>query len=221
MHTKVAVVIPARNEEKFIGKTLSNLLDQELAPYRIIVVDDGSTDHTLEVTSKFHNIEIVNRKDTGVKKMITKHIAETINLGLKQLKNDKSCEFVLKLDADHLLPKNYLSTIIKRMKADKKLVVSSGIIKGERYYDSPLDSGRVLRYDFLHKLGFMYPVNNRHGAYILLKANMMGYDVRIYPDLITETLRNTGSLYQHDPEWFFNLGQGFKAQGYIFSSIFT
>jgi len=45
-NAKIAVIIIARNEENFIGKTIENLKNQELSPYRIIVVNDGSTDKT-------------------------------------------------------------------------------------------------------------------------------------------------------------------------------
>ena len=41
----IAVVLNARNEEKVIAKTLQSILDQKLSPYRIIVINDGSTEH--------------------------------------------------------------------------------------------------------------------------------------------------------------------------------
>ena len=60
---KIAVVIPARNEEQNISKTLHTLLNQNLLPYRIIVVNDGSTDKTAEIVSQFQTVELINRED--------------------------------------------------------------------------------------------------------------------------------------------------------------
>ena len=56
--TKIAVIIPVRNEEKFIGKTLTGLFNQDLQPYRIIVINDSSTDKTLEILEKF-KVEVI------------------------------------------------------------------------------------------------------------------------------------------------------------------
>ncbi len=43
---KVSVILPARNEENFIGKCLDSLLDQDYENYEIIAVDDSSEDST-------------------------------------------------------------------------------------------------------------------------------------------------------------------------------
>lgn len=43
---KVSIILPARNEEEFIGKCLDSLLDQDYGNYEIIVIDDSSTDST-------------------------------------------------------------------------------------------------------------------------------------------------------------------------------
>lgn len=46
---KVSVIIPARNEEKNIGKLLDSLMDQDWPDYEILVIDDNSTDRTWEI----------------------------------------------------------------------------------------------------------------------------------------------------------------------------
>ena len=60
---KIVVVIPARNEEQNIVNTLQYLLNQDLLPYRIVVVNDGSTDKTkkIENEKKCKLIEIFNQ----------------------------------------------------------------------------------------------------------------------------------------------------------------
>jgi len=49
----VAVIVPAYNEEKAIGKTVESLLRLSYANKEIIIVDDGSTDRTLEVARSY------------------------------------------------------------------------------------------------------------------------------------------------------------------------
>lgn len=50
---KVGVIVPARNEEAYLGKTLEHLLNQTLKPEKIIAVDDGSIDKTAELAEKY------------------------------------------------------------------------------------------------------------------------------------------------------------------------
>ena len=210
MSTKVAIVIIAKNEEEFIGKTIESLLSQELKPHRIILVNDGSTDKTEEIASSY-NVEIVNRKNQNQFFQAKKELANTINDGLAKLENDNECEFVIKLDADIFLPANYISEITKRMKSDPKIAVSSGIIEYE-YSVVPRGAGRVVRLDFWKKIGLKYPVNYGFEEYLLSKARMMGYTTNVFSDLVMKTGRKTGSKF--NPKLYYFYGLGFKALGY-------
>lgn len=50
---KVSVIIPCYNRATLIGETIENLLVQTLPPHQIVVVDDGSTDSSVEVIRSF------------------------------------------------------------------------------------------------------------------------------------------------------------------------
>jgi glycosyltransferase involved in cell wall biosynthesis len=63
---KVSVVIPNYNRETLIGQTISNLLAQSLAPFEIIVVDDGSTDKSVEVIQSFgEKVKLIRQSNQG------------------------------------------------------------------------------------------------------------------------------------------------------------
>ena len=49
----VSIVIPVFNVEKYIGKCLDSLISQTLHNIEIICVNDGSTDHSLEIIKKY------------------------------------------------------------------------------------------------------------------------------------------------------------------------
>ena len=50
----VSILIRTKNEERFIGQTLSAIFDQEIeVPFEVIVIDSGSTDGTLEIVREF------------------------------------------------------------------------------------------------------------------------------------------------------------------------
>jgi len=50
---KVSIILPARNEEEFIGKCLDSLINQDYKNYEIIVIDDSSEDKTGEIISEY------------------------------------------------------------------------------------------------------------------------------------------------------------------------
>jgi glycosyltransferase involved in cell wall biosynthesis len=215
---KVAVIMPVHNEENYIRKSLTSLIEQDLKPFRIIVINDGSTDDTLSILQEFKEVEIVNLpKRTSKDQNLTLEICKVINSGLELLKNEKDCEFIMKLDADHILPKNYLSKIIRKMQDDPNIMASSGVIEGE-YFVVPVHSGRVYRYDYLEKFNLEYPVKFSSEDYLLLKAQSLGYKVEIFPDIVTKVLRKTRSNY-YDPTGFYNYGRGMKALGYAFPYV--
>lgn len=52
-HPKVSVILPARNEEKYISKCLDSLLAQDYPNFEVIAINDGSTDRTGEIIEKY------------------------------------------------------------------------------------------------------------------------------------------------------------------------
>ncbi len=190
--TKVAVVIIARNEENSIKKTIDCLKMQDLVPYRIIAVNDGSTDKTGEILLTLENIEVINRQRREESHLAKKELANTVNCGLEKLQNDLDCEFIMISGADLIFPKNYLSLIVERMRTETKIAISSGMIEGE-FSIEPRGAGRVIRYDFWKKIGLKYPVNYGFEAFLLLKAKSLGYEITSFQDLVIVTERKTGS----------------------------
>jgi len=55
MHPTISVIIPTYNRANFICETIDSVLNQTYQDYEIIVVDDGSTDDTKQVLSKYGN----------------------------------------------------------------------------------------------------------------------------------------------------------------------
>jgi chlorobactene glucosyltransferase len=67
-HPKVSVILPARNEEKYIAKCLDSLLAQDYPNFEIIAINDGSTDRTGEIIGLYaKNDRRVVRVDTPAK----------------------------------------------------------------------------------------------------------------------------------------------------------
>ena len=207
----VAVVLNARNEEENISATLQHLTDQHLVPYRILVIDDGSTDNTAKIALNY-DVELI-RRNPHDNYVARKELAETVNSGLEKLDNDEKCDYILLMSGEILLSKNYISTIVSRMENDPKLVVAAGVVKNE-FAAVPRGPGRIVRYDFWKKLGLRYPVNYGFEGYLLWKAMSLGYKIKSFDDVVSDTVRKTGSSYE--PERYYYYGLGLKALGYSF-----
>lgn len=207
----VAVIIIARNEEEHISATLECIIKQKLKPYRIIVVNDGSTDNTAKIISKFNSVQLINRPVRQESFLAKKELAETFNIGLKEIKNDYNCQYVLLTGSDILYSVDYLEDIISRMEKDPNLVIASGIIENE-FSIEPRGGGRVIKCDFWKKIGFCYPQNYGFEGYLLLKANSLGYKTTSFQDIVSITQRKTGINF--NPKKYYFYGLGYKALGY-------
>ena len=213
MNQRVVAVIPARNEENFIGRTLAALFGQHTRPNRVIVVNDGSTDRTAEVASAA-GAEVVDMPDRGYNVHGMPVLAGVINRGLARLQErgyGSEDDYVLILGADHILPPEYITTVLDAMAEDRRLVLCSGMIEGERSI-VPRGSGRVVRADFWQSIGFRYPENYGFETYLVLKAQQQGHSVKVLKDLTTQTLRKTGGNYKKSV--YVSYGKSLKALGY-------
>jgi glycosyltransferase involved in cell wall biosynthesis len=228
MQARMAVVILARNEEKFLGNTLSALMSQDLIPAKIIVVNDGSTDKTVGVALEFDRVEVVDMEEKrSYSALAHPELAKVINRGLDYLiesgnksninSNDvedhrMNYEYVLILAADHVLPRDYVSTIVTEMEKDRSIAVCSGIIKDEKsHIHVPRGSGRIVRSQFWEKIGFRYPVKFGYETYLIIKALQLGYRNIVLEQLVTTTQRRTGGNY--GKKTYLGQGKALKALG--------
>ncbi len=96
---RVSVVIPAFNEEKNIKKCLEAILNQEEKADEIIVVDNNSTDKTIDIVKKYKNIKIIKEKKQG--------ITQSRNTGFNKATGD----ILIKCDADTLLKGDFIKKV--------------------------------------------------------------------------------------------------------------
>lgn len=90
-HPKVTVFIPVHNRERFIGDAIHSIVNQQFQDFELLLIDDGSTDHSLGVMRSFRDPRITiacNGKNLG--------IPRTRNRGLELAKG----EYIALLDSD-------------------------------------------------------------------------------------------------------------------------
>lgn len=124
---KIYIVIPAHNEEDNIGETLESLVNQQLKPTQLVVVNDNSTDRTAEKVNDFirqHSwIQLVNKKSTG-QHLPGAKIVEAFYEGYHVL--DEDYDIICKFDADMVFESNYLLKLSQHFKENNRLGMAAG-----------------------------------------------------------------------------------------------
>ena len=113
----ISVVVPALNEQKYIGKCLSSLRVQTYPRelYEIIVVDNASTDRTAEIARGF-GVKVVHEPEGGV--------GRARHRGAEEARG----EIIAGTDADAIAPPTWLEAIARAFRSDQALGAATGPI---------------------------------------------------------------------------------------------
>jgi glycosyltransferase involved in cell wall biosynthesis len=110
----ISLVIPAYNEEKFIGACLEAVFSSGAKFFEIVVVDNGSTDKTREIAESFQNVHVVSEMKSGVMFARQRGIDETAG------------DIVAFIDADTKMLSGWYEQIEKKFSGDLTLATLSG-----------------------------------------------------------------------------------------------
>ncbi|WP_346733058.1 glycosyltransferase family 2 protein [Stutzerimonas stutzeri] len=101
----VSVIVPVFNMEKYLASCLDSICGQTYKSLEIIVIDDGSTDHSLDICRQYSEMDnricVYSKKNGGV--------ASARSTGLSKANG----EYVIHADPDDQLPLNAIETLVK------------------------------------------------------------------------------------------------------------
>ena len=122
------VIIPAHNEEAFLSDALNSVLRQTLQPQTVIIVNDNSSDGTEAIIDEFMSLSDIFRKlntTSSSEHMPGSKVINAFNKGLATL--DTKYDFIVKLDADIILPDNYFERIAYIFTGNPKVGIAGGL----------------------------------------------------------------------------------------------
>lgn len=169
-----SIIITNYNYGKYLGRCIRSCLNQIISePYEVILVDDYSTDNSIQVAQEFKNFKnfkvIRNKKNLGV--------AASANLGFKKSKG----KYVVRIDADDYVSRDFLFFLTYYLKLNpNKFGVASDytliddnekIIKREFAKKKPIACAILYNKEKLKKFGF-YNNNFRHREEEELRARV-------------------------------------------------
>jgi len=186
---KVSILIPAYNEGKTIRRTIESCLFQTRPADEIIIVNDGSTDDTLQILQTFgERIIIVDlKKNTGNKSLAQEQ-------GLPYITGD----IFVATDADTLLHPNFIEEILPNFN-DPEVGAVAGYVKSLK--NNWLTASREVDYAIgqeIYKtaqsfIGFILIIPGCAAAF---RTRIMKEEIRFDHDTVTEDLDFTYQLHE-------------------------
>ena len=122
----VSVIIPVYNMEQYLSETIDSVLASDYPQFEVIVMNDGSTDHSLQIAQNYAN------KDSRVKVFSSenKGVCEARNFAISQA----TSEFIFPMDADNIVTPDFIRKAVSVITQDKdvKAVVPRADFIGDR-----------------------------------------------------------------------------------------
>lgn len=189
---RYVLITPSRNEARFIEQTLKSVVRQTVLPSKWVIVNDGSTDATAEIASRYaeqHSwIEIVNCP-IRVKRHFAAKV-EAFKAGLERVK-EIEYEIIGNLDADVSFGPDYFEFLLSKFAQDSRLGVAGTVFKEPSGYDSATDSFegqthvagacQVFRRQCFEEVGGYVPSRVGGIDWMAVKtARMIGWKTRSY-----------------------------------------
>jgi len=174
---KVSIIIVNYNGKELLQKCLDSLLKVNYNNFEIILVDNNSTDGSVEFITKNYPSLIIIKLDSN------KGFAEPNNVAAKISKG----KYLLFLNNDTVVTPNFISEMVKVMETDKKIAVCQSLLLKP---DGSVDSSG----DFIDHLGVVYnsktkideirEVSSARGASMLVRSDIFekldGFDQKFF-----------------------------------------
>lgn len=117
---KVSIIMSVYNGEKFIAETIESILRQDYKNFELIIIDDASTDNTVEIVNLFRDERIIL-----IKNEINMRLAHNLNTAIKL----SSGKYIARIDADDIFLKKRLVEQVRYMESNPDVLVLGGYAK--------------------------------------------------------------------------------------------
>lgn len=189
MTPKISIVVPVFNTEKYLNECINSLINQSLKNIEIILVDDGSTDNSLEICNKYAKIDA----RVIVLKQMNKGAAAARNTGLDIAKG----EYIGFVDSDDWINEKMYNILYSKAKEHDADIVTCNIEKRCK-------TGAIILFS-IDKSEYMISKNDAMS--ILLENQRITYSPcnKIYNKKLFENLRFSEGIILEDKDLLYRL----------------
>jgi glycosyltransferase involved in cell wall biosynthesis len=124
----VSIIVPSLNQGKYIKETIDSIFDQDYRPIEVLVMDGGSTDHTVDILKAYEGVPELqwwSAPDKGV--------VDAVNKGLNMV----SGEIIAIQSSDDIYLSGAISSAVKYLKKNRDVMLVYGdveLIDGQSRY---------------------------------------------------------------------------------------
>jgi biofilm PGA synthesis N-glycosyltransferase PgaC len=201
--TKYVVISPVRDEEAYIRSTADCMVQQTVVPKEWIVVNDGSSDRTGEIldeyAARYPWIRVIHRPNRGFRKA-GGGVVEAFNEGYKAVQC-RDWDFIVKLDGDLSLEPDYFQKCFTNFENEPRLGVGGGVIcyveNGVKEFEEcpafhVRGATKIYKRRCWDEIDGFWPAPG-WDTMDEVKASMLGWTTRSFPDLHVVHHRHTGT----------------------------
>lgn len=181
---KISIIITAYNSEVYLEKCLDSIYNQTYKDFEIILINDGSTDHTQQICEKYasthNNLTLISQINAG--------IAKARNVGLNASKG----EYITFADSDDYVDNNWLASYIEAQEQSNADLIVEGIIVNYPNYENKVSPSHhefqgkeiIAAYTILkEKCIEGFTVNKLYKSTII-KKNNLHFEYKLKEDLL-------------------------------------
>jgi glycosyltransferase involved in cell wall biosynthesis len=186
---KYVAITSGRNEERYIEQIIEAVLQLNPPPVMYIIIDDNSTDKTPEILQRKTGIEIM-RLNNPRHPVRGVNLALALNAGIRKVtKLVPDWDYLLKIDADSVLPRDYFKRLLLEFERNIKLGISSGTPYDEKVWRGRASDGaKVYRRQCWNDIGYFTPCN-AFDTLALIEAKRHNWIVESFPNIKYTQLR--------------------------------
>lgn len=135
MDSRLSIIIPVYNNEKYLRPTLQSVLAQTYPDFEVLVVDDGSTDGSLAICQEFaqkdDRLRVIHKENGGVSSARNRGIEEAAG------------QYIAFVDGDDCIDPEMYTTMITILQDTGADLVDCRVIKETQYMPLPYEQGDV------------------------------------------------------------------------------
>jgi glycosyltransferase involved in cell wall biosynthesis len=187
----ITVLMPVYNAEKYVAEAVQSILDQTYKNFELLIINDGCTDDSMQIISKFSDPRIrIEQNDENV------GLIATLNKGIDMVKT----KYLARMDADDVSIPHRLETQLAVMEADQELgacscwfdviLMDGSVENGGRY----LQDFQDIRFRHLYLMHFI------HGSSMIRMETVQVGSLNFNPHF----------LHAEDYDFFDRLGEASK-----------
>jgi glycosyltransferase involved in cell wall biosynthesis len=137
----LSIIIPVYNEEDYLADCLDSIAAQTTKPLEVIVVDNNSTDSTVDIAKRYDFVKVAY--ETRQHQSYAQHTGFDIARG----------DIIGRIDADTILPADWIEKYLKFFQTQPKVVAAAG---SGRAYDIVLKRFGELIFNLYYRIAYMF-----------------------------------------------------------------